>query len=55
MLINDTLKRLGKPAGTDDDVKKFVECVDRNSDGKVTKVEFEQIFTRLFQTHSNKK
>lgn len=45
ILINDALKHMGqKKQVTESEVEQFVKCVDKNSDGKVSKVELFEIF-----------
>jgi Ca2+-binding EF-hand superfamily protein len=47
-VIRDTFGQLGAHREvTDEDIKKFLGAVDRNSDGKVTKIELLEIFKRL--------
>lgn len=47
-VIADSFKQLGASRNvTDLDVKKFVGAVDKNNDGKVTKVELFEIFKRI--------
>lgn len=47
-VISDAFKQLGATRNvTDNDVKKFVGAVDKNSDGKVTKMELFEIFKKI--------
>jgi hypothetical protein len=56
-LITDAFGKLGQPREvTDDDVKKFGQAVDKNSDGKISREELFQIFKQIvekkFSMHS---
>jgi len=49
-LINDAFSKLGHPRQvTDDDVKKFGQAVDKNSDGKISRDELFQIFKQIVE------
>lgn len=49
-LITDAFGKLGHPREvTDEDVKKFGQAVDKNSDGKVSREELFQIFKQIVE------
>lgn len=49
-LITDAFGKLGQPRQvTDEDVKKFGQAVDKNSDGKISREELFQIFKQIVE------
>ena len=52
-VIADAFKQLGATRNvTDSDLKKFVGAVDKNNDGKITKVELFEIFKKIALVNS---
>jgi Ca2+-binding EF-hand superfamily protein len=49
-LITDAFSKLNQPRQvTEEDVKKFAMAVDKNSDGKITRVELFAIFKQIIE------